>query len=388
MRLKRFKIIVYFICVMLISSNCCLFVYGQEFEVNARSAILMDAGSGKIIYEKNIHDKLPPASVTKVMTMLLAMEAIDKGSISLEDQVLISERAASMGGSQLYLEPGEEKSVNDLLKGIAVASANDGCVALGEHISGTEEMFVKRMNERAKELGMSDTQFMNTNGLPQEGHYSSAYDIALMSKELLKYPKIHDYLTIWMSSMKVGLANKKQTSLQLTNTNKLIRTYPGANGIKTGYTSDAKYCLSASAKKNGFNLITVILGSPTSKIRFSEATGLLNYGFAAYSTVPIAKKNQMIEPLVVEKGKEAKVNAVAKDDLSALVKKGEESKVQKEIILPKSIKAPFKANEKVGEIILKKDGQEIGRVDIVTQSEVTSASALNMFQKMIIKTIQ
>ncbi|QXM06073.1 D-alanyl-D-alanine carboxypeptidase family protein [Crassaminicella indica] len=383
MKLKSSKKIVFLICFMLIFSNFSLLVNAEEFDVDAKAAILMDASSGRIIYAKNIHDKLPPASVTKIMTMVLTMEAIQKGVVSLEDKVVISDRASSMGGSQLYLEPGEEKTVEELLKGIAVASANDACVALGEHISGTEEMFVKKMNEKARELGMKDTQFMNTNGLPQEGHYTSAYDIALMSKELLKYPKIHEYLTIWMSTMKVGLKNKRQTNLQLTNTNKLIRTYPGANGIKTGYTADAKYCLSASATKNGLTLIAVILGSPTSNIRFNEAKKLLNYGFAAYSSVLIARKNQIIDEIIVEKGKEEKVNAVAKDDLSVLVKKGEENKVQKEIILPKSIKAPFKENEKIGEIILTKDGQQIGKVDIVTEKGIKGANFVDMFSKLM-----
>lgn len=382
MKFKSSKIVTLLICITMIFSNSYLFANAEEFDVDARSAILIDASSGRIIYEKNSHVKLPPASVTKIMTMLLAMEAIDSGTITLEDKVLISERAAKMGGSQLYLEPGEEKTVYQLLKGIAVASANDGCVALGEHISGTEEMFVKKMNEKAKELGMKDTQFMNTNGLPQEGHYTSAYDISLMSKELLKHPKVHEWLTIWMSTMKVGLPNKKQTNLELTNTNKLIRTYPGANGIKTGYTSDAKYCLSASASKNGLTLIAVILGSPSSKIRFAEAKKILNYGFATYSSVPIVKKNQVIDELNVEKGKEEKVKVIAKDNLSALVKKGEENKVQKEIILPKSIKAPFSSNSKVGDIVLMKDGQEIGRVDIITESGIDTASFNDIFNRI------
>lgn len=387
MKVRRNKIVVLFICVVMIVSNSYSIVSGQEFDVDARSAILIDASTGKIIYEKNIHDKLPPASVTKVMTMLLAMEAIDKGQIALDDKILISERAASMGGSQLYLEPGEEKAVDQLLKGIAVASANDACIAMGEHISGTEEMFVKRMNEKAKELGMKDTQFMNTNGLPQEGHHTSAYDIALMSKELLKYPKIHDYLSIWMTTMKVGIASKRETNLQLTNTNKLIRFYPGANGIKTGYTSNAKYCLSASATKNGLTLIAVLLGSPTSKIRFAEAKKLLNYGFSSYSSVILAKKNQRIDEVVVEKGKEAKINAIVKEDVSVLVKKGDEKSVSKEVILPKSIKAPFKEGTKVGEIILAKDGQEVGRVDLITEKGVEKASMMDMFHRLIIKTI-
>ena len=383
MRCKLHRILFIFVAVTIVLNPVFFPVYGEEFDVDAKSAILMDASTGKILYEKNIHDKLPPASVTKIMTMLLAMEALEIKQISLEDKVIISERASKMGGSQLYLEPNEEKTVEELMKGIALASANDGCVAIAEHISGTEEMFVKRMNERAKELGMNDTQFMNTNGLPQDGHYTSAYDIAIMSKELLKYPKVHDWLTIWMSNIKVGLPNKRQTTIELVNTNKLIRTYPGAHGIKTGYTSEARYCLSASAVKNNLTLIAVILGSPTSDIRFAEAKKLLNYGFASFSAVPIVRKGEVIDELQVEKGKAYTVKAIAKDHLNALVKKGEENNVQKEIILPKQIKAPFAAGEKIGEVIATKDGQEIGRMDIVTDVEVPKASLIDIFGKMV-----
>ncbi len=388
MKFKHLTTFCLLLCIILIFNVFLTISRAEEFDVNAKSALLMDAGSGKIIYEKNAHDRLPPASVTKIMTMLLVMEALESNKITLEDKVIISDRASSMGGSQLYLEPGEEKSVEQLMKGIAVASANDACVAIAEHVAGTEEMFIKMMNERAKELGMNNTQFMNTNGLPQEGHYSSAFDIAIMSKELLKYPRIHEWLTIWMSTMKVGLPNKKETNLELTNTNKLIKMYPGANGIKTGYTSDAKYCLSSSATKNGLSLISVILGSPTSNIRFAEATKLFNYGFATFSSVQIAKKNQVIDEINVEKGKENKVHVIAKDNLNAIVKKGEEKLVQKEIVIAKTIKAPFESNEKIGEIIITKDGQEIGRVDIVTEKGIPSASFIDIFSRIVQKTIQ
>jgi len=383
------KLMTVFLCfVFLISSYPCFSADALEFDIDAKSAILMEASSGKVLYEKNPHEKLPPASITKIMTMLLVMEAVDRKEISLDDKVLISERAASMGGSQLYLEPGEEKTVEELLKGVAVASANDAAVALAEYISGTEEMFIKKMNERAKELGMKNTQFMNTNGLPQEGHLTTAYDIGLMSRELLKHPKVHDWLTIWMTTMKVGLPNKKTTNLELTNTNRLIKTYPGANGIKTGYTADAKYCLSASATKNGLTLIAVILGSPTSQIRFAEAQKLLNYGFSTYSSVPIAKKNQVIREIPVEKGKEQKVAAVTESELNVVVKKGEEDKVQKEIVLPDKIKAPFAAGEKIGEIIVKKENEEIGRVNIITKKEIESASFFNIFQNIMKQVIE
>lgn len=370
------------ICIMLLFMSSLITSIANEFDINAKSAILIDAGSGKIIYEKNVHEKLPPASVTKIMTMLLAMEALEAKKISLEDKVVISEKAASMGGSQLYLEPGEEKTVEQLLKGIAVASANDACVALGEYIAGSEELFVNRMNERAKELGMNDTQFRNTNGLPEEGHYTSAYDIAIMSRELLKYPKIHDWLTIWMSTMKVG--KRKQSTLELTNTNKLIKTYPGANGIKTGFTQEARYCLSASATRNNFTLIAVVLGSPTSKIRFAEAKKLLDYGFAVYNSVLVAQKGEIVEKINVEKGKDEKVNVIAKNELKVLVRKGEENSIKKEIILPKTIKAPFTKNQKIGEIIVyNSEGKEVGKVDLVTEVSVEKASFINIFGKIL-----
>lgn len=381
-RKKIYSFTTIIIIVMMLLINTSNYIYAMEFDVNAKSAVLMDAGSGQVLYEKNPHEKLPPASVTKIMTMLLAMEALESKQISLDDEVIISERASEMGGSQLYLEPGEVKTVAQLLKGIAVASANDACVALGEHIAGTEELFVKKMNERAQELGMKNTQFKNTNGLPEEGHYTSAYDIAIMSKELLKHPQIHDWLTIWMSTMKVG--KKNQTTLELTNTNKLIRFYQGANGIKTGFTQEARYCLAASAKRNNLTLIAVVLGSPTSNIRFSESKKLLDYGFAVYNSVPICKKGEIIQELKVEKGKDEKVNIIAKDELNALVKKGEESNITKEIVLPESLKAPFNQGEKVGEIIAKdNNGKQVGKVDLITENEVKKASIIDIYGRIL-----
>jgi len=370
------------ISVLLLFFSSFTFSNGIEFDLNAKSAILIDAGTGKVLYEKNSHEKLPPASVTKIMTMLLVMEAIENKQITLEDKVTISEHASSMGGSQLYLEPGEQRTVEQLLKGVAIASANDACVALAEHIAGTEELFVNKMNERAAELGMKDTKFLNTNGLPEEGHYTSAYDIALMSRELLKHPKIHDWLTIWMSSMKVG--KNGRATLELTNTNKLIKTYPGANGIKTGFTQAAKFCLSASAKKNDFTLIAVVLGCPTSNIRFAEAKKLLDFGFASYNTVPISQKGEVFDEIMIEKGKENKVKIVAKEDLKVLVKKGEEAQVKKEIILPKTVKAPFEKGAKVGEItITNEKGENLGKVDLVTEMACKKASVFDTFEKIM-----
>lgn len=370
------------ITVLLLFISSFTYSSGIEFDLNAKSAILIDAGTGKILYEKDADEKLPPASVTKIMTMLLAMEAIDDKQITLEDKVVISERASSMGGSQLYFEPGEQKTVEQLLKGIAVASANDACVSMAEHIAGTEEVFIKKMNEKAAQLGMKNTHFMNTNGLPEEGHYTSAKDISIMSRELLKYPMVHKWLKIWMSSMKVG--KNGRATLELVNTNRLIRTYPGANGIKTGFTQEARYCLSASATRNNFTLVAVVLGCPTSKVRFAEAKKLLDYGFASYNSVVIAKNKEVIEKINVEKGKKDKVNIIAKEELKVLVKKGGEQDMKKEIVLPKTIKAPFEKGQKVGEIIVTNNsGENLGKVDLVTEVECKKASMLNTLGKIL-----
>lgn len=372
-----------FICVLMIMSMI-LPAYTanaqlQPFDINSKSALLMDAGTGTILYEKNIHEQLPPASVTKIMTMLLVMEALDSNKISLDDKVVISERASKMGGTQLYLEPGEIKTVEELMKGVAIRSANDASLALGEFIAGTEELFIQQMNNRAKELGMENTTFINTNGLPAEGHVTTAYDIALMSRELLNHKDVHKWLTTWMDTVIVG---KRESPQSLVNTNRLINTYQGANGIKTGYTSEAMHCLSASATRGNTTFIAVVMAAPSSQIRFSEAAKLLDYGFANYNTVEIAKKNSTIENVLLNKGKDTKVEVVSKDNLNALVKKGDENKVEKEIVLPPSVTAPVTQGEKIGEIIARIDGKEIGKVDLIAKESVEKASVLNILNKM------
>lgn len=356
----------------------------QPFDINGKSALLMDVGTGTILYEKNIHDQLPPASITKIMTMLLVMEAIDSNKITLSDKVVVSERASTMGGTQLYLEPGETKTVEELMKGVAIRSANDASVALGEYIAGTEELFVQQMNNRAKELGMENTNFVNTNGLPAEGHVTTAYDVALMSRELLKHKDVQRWLTTWMDTVVVG---KRQSTQSLVNTNKLINTYKGANGIKTGYTSESLHCLSASATRGNTTFIAVIMAAPTSQVRFNEAAKLLDYGFANYNTVEIAKKDSVIGSVVLNKGKKTQVDVVAKEDLNALVNKGNEANVQKEIVLPPSINAPILQGDKIGEIIATIDGKEVGRVDIVPIEDVSKASVVNILGKMFNKMI-
>lgn len=351
--------------------------------VDAKSAILIDAGSGTVLFEQNSHDKLPPASVTKVMTMLLIMEAIDRGQMTLEDNVTISEKAASMGGSQMYMEPGEQQKLETLMMGIAIASANDACVAAAEHHSGTVEIFVENMNKRAAELGMVDTNFVNTNGLPVANHYTSAYDIALMSKELIKHTKIQDWFNVWMTNITVGLPGKKQTELGLTNTNRLIKTYPGANGIKTGFTQEAGYCLSASAQKGDLNLIAVIMGSPTSKIRFAEASKLLDYGFANYDSVKLAEKGEPMGMVVIEKGAPNMVNAVAPENVSVLVKKGEKDTIRGELVFEDTISAPVTQGDQIGELVIYKQDNEIARYPVVAEENVNKANLMQIYLRMI-----
>ncbi len=351
--------------------------------VDAKSAILIDAGSGTVLFEQNSHDRLPPASVTKVMTMLLIMEAVERGQMTLEDKVTISEKAASMGGSQMYMEPGEQQKLETLMIGIAVCSANDACVAAAEHHSGTVDIFVENMNKRAKELGMKDTNFVNTNGLPVANHYTSAYDIALMSKELMKHEKIQDWFNIWMTNITVGLPGKKQTELGLTNTNRLIKTYPGANGIKTGFTQEAGYCLSASAKKGDLDLIAVIMGSPTTKVRFAEAAKLLDYGFANYDSVKLAEKGEPMGTVVIEKGAPNMVNAVAPENISVLVKKGEKDTIKGELEFKDTVSAPIAKGDQLGELVIYKKDKEIARYPVVAEESVKKASLMQIYVRMI-----
>lgn len=349
----------------------------------AKSAVLIDSGSGTVLYEKNSHEKLPPASITKIMTMLLVLEAVDRGQISLQDQVTISQRAASMGGSQMYMEQGEQQTVETLLKGMAIGSANDACVACAEYVAGTEEIFVEMMNKRAQELGMKDTNFVNTNGLPVANHYTSAYDIGLMSRELLKHKVAHEWFTTWQTTVLVGLANKEQTEFELTNTNRLIKLYPGANGIKTGFTQEAGYCLSGSATKDDLTLIAVVLGCDTTQHRWGETMKLLDYGFAICESAVLAKQGEVLGSIIVEKGSPTTMNAIADSDISLLVKKGERDQVTTEVILFDKLKAPVKAGDKVGELIALKDGQEVGRYTLVADSDIDVAKLHEIYIRML-----
>ena len=358
------KVICFFICVCFMMQSVAVFAEGNtDLGLNAKSAILMEESTGNILYESNPDERLPIASVTKVMTMLLIMEAVDSGKISLDDMVTVSENAMSYGGSTMFLETGEQLTVNDMLKGIAVASANDGCVAMAEHLAGSESAFVDMMNERAKELGMENTHFMNTNGLDEDDHYSSARDVAIMSRELMKHETIFNYTSIWMDTLRGG-------KFQLANTNKLIRFYDGANGLKTGSTSKALCCLSAAAKRNDMQLIAVVLGAPTSAERFASAKSLLDYGFANYAVNTQITAGDEVQKIAVEKGVDKEVDVVAGDSRSTLVKKGQEDNITKEIKIDETITAPIEAGQKIGTMTISRDGEVIADIDLNASSAV------------------
>ena len=358
------KVICFFICVCFMMHSVVVFAEGNtDLGLNAKSAILMEESTGNILYESNPDERLPIASVTKVMTMLLIMEAVDSGKISLDDMVTVSENAMSYGGSTMFLETGEQLTVNDMLKGIAVASANDGCVAMAEHLAGSESAFVDMMNEKAKELGMENTHFMNTNGLDEDDHYSSARDVAIMSRELMKHETIFNYTSIWMDTLRGG-------KFQLANTNKLIHFYDGANGLKTGSTSKALCCLSAAAKRNDMQLIAVVLGAPTSAERFASAKSLLDYGFANYAVNTQITAGDEVQKIAVEKGVDKEVGVVAGDSCSTLVKKGQEDNITKEIKIDETINAPIEAGQKIGTMTISRDGEVIAYIDLNASSAV------------------
>lgn len=350
----------------------------KTLDLKAKAAILVDADTGMVMFEKNSHQELPIASITKVMSMLLIMEAIDSGKITYEDMVPVSEHAYNMGGSQVYLEPGEEFSVLDMLKAVAIHSANDAVVALAEKISGSEEVFVSEMNDKAKELGMNNTYFLDCNGLTDEGHYSSAADIAKMSAELIiKHPKILEITTIWQDKFRDG-------KFSLDNTNRLIHTYNGATGLKTGFTTKAGYCLSASTERNGMKLIAVVLGEPDSNTRFDEAKKLLDYGYANYQIVKIKNKGEELGTAEVKKGVADSVKGILKSDVSLMLKKGSKDQIKQNVKMAESIEAPVTPGQKIGEVFFEDNGQVVAKADIVADAEVKKASFVRLFFRMII----
>ena len=345
-----------------------------SLSLNVGSAVLIEQNSGQVLYNQNMHEKLRPASVTKVMTILLIMEAIDSGKLSYTDKIPCSEKAAGMGGSQIWLDVREELTVDEMLKAICVVSANDCTVAMAEYLAGSEEAFVNQMNAKAKELGMNDTTFKNCHGIDEDGHVTSAYDIALMSRELLtKHPSITKYTTIYMDSLRDGKSS-------LVNTNKLVRNYKGATGLKTGSTSVALYNLSASATRNDLSLIAVIMKAPTSPIRFAEAQKLLDYGFNNFEYKKLANKNDLIKEISVDKGIENSVNAILENDSGVLIQKGQNKDIVQSVQLTDSINAPVYAGQVLGNVTYSLNGNEIGNVNIVAEKSVGKNTAFNMIE--------
>lgn len=344
-------------------------------EVGGKSAILMDQTSGTVLFEKNAHEKLAIASVTKVMTLLLVMEALDQGRITLEDPVTCSDVAASMGGSQIWLEPGEIMTVHELLKAAAVVSANDACAALAEHISGSIEGFVAEMNTRAAELGMNDTLFLDCSGLSDDA-YSSAYDVALMSRELMKHEKITEYTTIWMDTLRDGKS-------QLVNTNKLVRHYTGATGLKTGTTSKAGHCLSATAQRDGLGLIAVILGCETTDERFGGARKMLDYGFANYTIYTPEIDTTALTPVPVLRGLAETVTPSVELPSAFLIKKGQEKNVSCSLELAEDLEAPVYEGQVIGSISLVLDGEEIAQYDVHAAEAVDRLKTGNAFMLLL-----
>ncbi len=360
----------------------------ESIKTTGKSVVLLEATTGKVIYEKNKDEKLMMASITKIMTLILIFEALDEGKIKLEDSVSVSEYAASMGGSQVYLEPNETQTVNDMIKCISIASANDASVAMSEYIAGSESEFVNRMNEKAKELGMVNTHFMNCCGLDDDidvgQHYSSAYDVALMSRELItKHPQISDYSTVWMDSI-IHTTKKGQSEFGLTNTNKLIRSYNGITGLKTGSTSKAKYCLSATAKRNGMDMIAVVMAAESPKDRFGDAARLLDYGFANCELYLDEEKDNVIAPLEVTGGKAEMVPASMKDPFSYVCVQEESPEfIQKKVTYLEQIVAPIKKGDKLGEIQYYLSGKQIGSKDIVAMEEIEKAYYFDYLNKLV-----
>lgn len=345
---------------------------GTDLNLECGGAVLIEQNSGRVLYDHNMHQKLRPASVTKIMSILLIMEAIDSGRLSYTDKIPCTETAAAMGGSQIWLDVREELTVDEMLKAICVVSANDCTVAMAEYLAGSQEAFVEQMNAKAKELGMNDTNFKNCHGIDEDGHETSAYDIALMSRELLtKHPNITKYTTIWMDSLRDGKS-------ELVNTNKLIRNYKGATGLKTGSTSIALYNLSASATRDNLSLIAVIMKAPTTKIRFAEAEKLLDYGFSNFQYSKFSNENDILKSISVQKGVKDSIDLAYETSVGALVKKGESKNVEQTINIPEIISAPINKGDVIGNIVYTIDGNEVAKVNIVANESVEKNNIINM----------
>lgn len=373
------KVICFVLTFLLLVSASVAKAEELKLAENAKSAILLEPTTGEIIFEKNSHEKLHPASMTKMMSMLLIVEAVEKGVISWDERVTVSENAAGMGGSQILLEVGEQMTVDDLFKGIAVASGNDAVVAMAEKIGGSEAMFVDMMNERARQLGLTDTNFKNPHGLDEANHYSSAYDMAMIAKELVKHPKVLEYTSIYEDYLRENTDRK----IWLVNTNKLVRFYDGVDGLKTGYTASAGYCLTATAKKNNSRFIAVVMGEADSKTRNQEISEMLDYAFAQYEVETMLSIDSVLGTREVEKGKSKYVDLVPLNEVSFLNKKGSNKKNASYEINVGNLKAPLKHGEVVGKLTIKEDNEIIREVPITVKEDVDKANILELYWRYL-----
>ncbi|MCL2399210.1 MAG: D-alanyl-D-alanine carboxypeptidase [Defluviitaleaceae bacterium] len=355
---------------------------GQSININAKSCLLMEANTGKILLEENSHQQLPPASVTKVMTMLLIYEALDQERIKWDQMVTTSAHAASMGGSQIFLEPEEQQSVKDLVKSIVIASANDAAVAMAEFIAGSEDAFVEMMNSKAQELGMKNTHFKNSCGLDAEGHLTTAYDIALMSQELItKYPKVFDLTKVRLDKI-IHRTSKGEEEFGLTNTNRLIRNYPGTTGLKTGSTGKALYCISATAERDNMSLIAVVMGAPDPTTRFESAMKMFDYGYANYAIMAQEPSGTHMGDVTIYKGKQEIAPVVIQKQQHVLVPKGKNITIENQVKLMEDITAPVAKDTKAGEIIYNHEGTEVGRGDLVIKDEIEKAEVHDIMRRV------
>lgn len=367
------------VCVTL-TSGLAHVCYAAVLDIGSPSAILVEAHTGQILFEKDIDTRRPPASMTKIMTMLLVMEALERGQIALDDVVVASEHAARMGGTQIWLAAGEEMSVDDLLKSVAIASANDSAVALAEHVSGVAEVFVKRMNERANELGATNTVFVNPTGLPKgDGgpeNLTTARDLAIMSMELLRHPAILNYTSIWIDQVRGG-------NPVLNNTNRLVRYYDGCDGLKTGYIEASKHCLTATAKRGDLRLISVVLGASTSTQRYDDTRKLLDYGFANYQAVRVAQEGEVLGEAQVSRGEFETVAVAARSDMTVVLSKSESADVETELVFESKIVAPVTDGQIVGTLVVKKGDRMLGSVDLVALGAVKKGNPIKLFFRSV-----
>ena len=353
---------------------------GTPMELTAPSAVLMEAETGAVIFEKNAEDRRPAASITKLMTLLLTLEKLDRNEITLDDRITVSPQAAAQPGSQAFLDAGAQYPLRDLLKATIIASANDGAAALAEYLAGTEDAFVRLMNARASELGLANTRYVNCTGLPAEGQYTCARDVAVLSREIAKHPAYFGYSSIWLDS----LTHPSGRVTDLTNTNRLVRFYPGCDGLKTGSTSEAKYCLSATAEKNGMRLIAVVLGVPKSQTRFDEARAMMDYGFSAYTRVRAAQAGDLVGVSVpVRMGARDEVEAALETGLDLLLRAGDESRLAFEAVLTDSVTAPVRAGDPLGDVNILLDGKIIARIPAVAAQDVRLPGLLEGFFRMM-----